>query len=317
MAGTHSCDWLRWPNWRSHSGHVQAGTQWSLAALQCHQTYENQTCLVVSTNVDAHTTTTLNSATSGSRVRSMRRQLRAVTKTDVEVTIREVINPDDPGLVAFGRLQRAVYFEPDALIPGEWLGRMIAGRTGSRDNFVLLAEGDGHVLGGTVFHYLRQAGSGFSSFMGVAREARGQHIARRLHEARWTTLERAANNQAQGVFIDVVNPTRLTPRELEREHKVGSDPWVRRRVFAHLGFGQVDIRYEQPVGGHGGGPVTNLDLLFYAPDAPKIVSTALVVNTMRAYWQPWLGPERAAQHARELKERAEGRLELPLISPEP
>jgi hypothetical protein len=246
----------------------------------------------------------------------MRRQGRAATNTDVDVLIREVINPEDPGLVAFGHLQRAVYFEPDALIPGEWLGRMIQGHSGTRQNFVLLAERDGEVVGGTVFHYLGAAGSGFSSFMGVAREVRGQHIARRLHEARWSTLQRAADDHLQGVFIDVVNPTRLSQRELEREQEVGSDPWARRRAFARLGFKQVDVRYEQPVGGPRGGPVTNLDLLFYTPEAHELVPTSLVVDTMRAYWQPWLGPERAQRHALELQDRARGP-QVRLVSPEP
>jgi len=233
----------------------------------------------------------------------------------VDLRIRRIEDAEDPALEAFGRLQRAVYFEPDALIPGEWLGRLIQMGSDSRQNFVLLAERDGEVLGGTVFHFLAAAGSGFSSFMGVAREARGQGIARALHEARWSTLEQAAHDELAGVFIDVVNPARMSARELKREQAVGSDPQVRRTIFARLGFRQVDIRYEQPVGGPNGGPVTKLDLLFYRPRLPNSLPTRLVVDTMRAYWQPWLGPQRAAFHAHELQQRAGGP-ELRLISPE-
>jgi GNAT superfamily N-acetyltransferase len=233
----------------------------------------------------------------------------------VSVRVREVTEPDDPALKAFGKLQRAVYFEPDALIPGEWLGRMIEMRSGTRQNFVLLAEHDGQVVGGTVFHYPADAGSGFSSFMGVAREARGQGVARALHEARWATLERAAQNKLAGVFIDVVYPTRLSARELAREQAVGSDPHVRRRIFAHLGFRQVDIRYEQPVGGPNGGPVTNLDLLFCPPAPAETVATQLVVDIMRAYWSPWLG-KRTDMHTQELWQRAHGQERLRLMSPE-
>ncbi len=232
------------------------------------------------------------------------------------VQIRQVTDPHDPALETFGRLQRAVYFEPDALIPGEWLGRMIAMDSGIRQNFVLLAENAETVLGGVVFHYLADAESGFSSFMGVSRKARGQGIARKLHDARWQTLLDASRNRVKGLFIDVVNPTRMSARELEREQAVGSDPRTRRAIFLKLGFKQVDIRYEQPVGGPGGGPVTNLDLLFYGPSAPNTVPTTLVVKTMRAYWQPWLGDERAARHAKELQQRANGQHEIPLISPE-
>jgi GNAT superfamily N-acetyltransferase len=232
------------------------------------------------------------------------------------VDIREVTDPDDPVLAAFGTLQRAIYFEPDALIPGSMLGWLLHEQSGARANFMLVAEDDDQLLGGTVFHYLAAAGSGFSSFMGVARSARGQGIARRLHEARFATLDRAAGGRVAGVFIDVVNPTRLSAAELAREAKVGSDPTARRRVFEHLGFRQVDIRYEQPVGGPNGGPVTNMDLLFCAREPTQTVPTELVLATMRAYWSGWLGP-RADQHVAELKARAGGRIVLALVSPVP
>ncbi len=230
--------------------------------------------------------------------------------------IREVTDPDDPVLSAFGKLQRAIYFEPDALIPGSMLGWLLQQQSGARANFMLVAEDGDELLGGTVFHYLASAGSGFSSFMGVARAHRGQRIARRLHEARFATLDRAAGGHVAGVFIDVVNPTRLTPAELEREARVGSDPMARRRVFEHLGFRQVDIRYEQPVGGPHGGPVTNMDLLFCPRESSDTVPTELVLATMRAYWSPWLG-QRADRHVAELEARAAGRTILALVSPVP
>ena len=151
--------------------------------------------------------------------------------------------------------------------------------------------------------------------MGVARAARGQGLARQLHEARFAILDRAAHGAVSGVFIDVVNPMRLSPEELEREQTVGSNPFDRRRIFARLGFRQVDLRYEQPVGGPNGGPVTNLDLL-YCPRTPaETVPTALVLATMRAYWTPWLRGTPSA-HVSELERRAEGRTELALLSPE-
>lgn len=241
--------------------------------------------------------------------------LSRACRASAVISIREVTDPDDPGLKAFGKLQRAVYFEPDALIPGEWLGRMLEFGSEERHNFVLLAESDSTVVGGTVFHYLAEPNSGFSSFMGVALEARGQGVARQLHDARWSVLR--GQGPVEGVFIDVVNPTRLSEKELAREKAVGSDPWIRRRVFAHLGFRQVDIRYEQPVGGPNGGPVTNLDLLVCPPVPAETVPTDLVVNTMLAYWQPWLGDQRARRHANELRRRANHSDHVRLVSPEP
>jgi GNAT superfamily N-acetyltransferase len=235
----------------------------------------------------------------------------------VSVHIREVHDADDPALTAFGKLQREVYYEPDALIPGEWLGRLLQWQSGERQNFVLVAERDGEVLGGTVFHYLAAAASGFSSFMGVALKARGQGIARQLHEARLEVLDRAAGGHVDGMFIDVVNPTRMSGDELAHEQAVGSDPWLRRRIFGRLGFRQVDVRYEQPVGGPDGGPVTILDLMYYPPGPADSVATQLVANTMRAYWSPWLGEERAEREVRKLEQRANGKRMLPLLWPEP
>ena len=241
---------------------------------------------------------------------------------DVRVTdslsLREVTDPRDPAIEEFGRMQTAAYFAPETLISAQWIPRLIAGEglTGSRQNFLLVAELDGHVVGGALFHWLADASSGFSSFLGVEREMRGRGVARRLHERRFAILDRAPASASPGVFIDVVNPVRLSPEDLEREHRVQSDPWDRRRAFAHLGFRQVDIRYEQPVGGPNGGPVTVLDLLYCPHEPADTVPTSLVVATMQAYWSPWLR-ESAARHARELESRANGASELRLISPVP
>jgi GNAT superfamily N-acetyltransferase len=232
------------------------------------------------------------------------------------VAIREVVDPHDPAIADFGRMQTAAYFAPETLISARYIPHLLegSGETGARRNFLLVAEVDRQVVGGTLFHWLADANSGFSSFLGVDRQFRGQGIARRLHAQRFATLDCAAGHQAQGVFIDVVSPTRLPPEDLAREKAVGSDPASRRTAFAHLGFRQVDIRYEQPVGGPNGGPVTILDLLYCPRQPAESVATALVVATMRAYWSPWLG-DAADRHARELESRARGAATLALLPP--
>jgi GNAT superfamily N-acetyltransferase len=237
----------------------------------------------------------------------------------VNVSIRDITDPRDPAIASFGRVQRAVYFAPETLIPSEFIARMFAGDIGggrgARRNFLVVAERDGKVVGGALFHWLADADSGFSSFMGVAREMRGHGIARRLHDERFRLLDEAAGHTAPGVFIDVVNPTRMSAEDLERERQAGFDPWTRRRAFEHLGFRQVDIYYEQPIGGPHGGPVTNLDLLYCPREPTDFVETSRVVATMRAYWSPWV-PD-AAGHARELGARARGATRLALLSPVP
>jgi len=234
----------------------------------------------------------------------------------MSAVVREVTDPNDPAIAGFGEMQNAAYFAPETLIPAQYIPRMLEGETGARRNFLIVAEMEGRVVGGALFHFLAEAGSGFSSFLGVARDMRHHGIARHLHEARSTVLDRASDGRVAGVFIDVVNPTRLSAGELERERQAGSDPWDRRRAFEHLGFKQVDIRYEQPVGGPNGGPVTILDLLFCPRSPSVVVPTSLVVATMRAYWSPWLG-NAASRHAHELEARADGARELALISPVP
>ncbi len=237
----------------------------------------------------------------------------------MSVVIRQVTDPHDAAIEGFGVMQNAAYFAPETLIPAQYVPRLLVFEPGqARRNFLLVAESEGRVVAGALFHWLADAGSGFSSFLGVAREFRRQGIARRLHEERFRILDQAAGGRAPGVFIDVVNPTRLSRDELARERQVGTDPWDRRRAFEHMGFKQVDIRYEQPVGGPNGGPVTILDLLYcpHGPSTQLTVPTALVVATMRAYWSGWLA-ESAAKYARQLEARAASAAQLALISPVP
>lgn len=239
----------------------------------------------------------------------MRRGIDCVIEA---LVIREVRDPYDPAIAGFGKMQEAAYFAPETLIPGRYIPQLLADPT---RNFLIVAELDGRVVGGTLFHWLAEAGSGFSSFLGVEREWRGHGIARRLHQKRFEVLDGMAGGPVAGVFIDVVSPIRLPPAEFEREHKAGTDPFERRQVFAQLGFCQVDIRYEQPVGGPNGGPVTILDLLFCPHEPTDEVPTSLVVATMQAYWTPWFGRPGAIRHAHELEARAHGAARLKLISP--
>jgi len=221
--------------------------------------------------------------------------------------IRRVTDPTDPAITAFGRLQDQVYFEPDMLIPARYISHLLADQRPERVNVLLLAEDEGgHLLGGSVFHYLGDAGAGFSSFLGVDLAARGQGVARALHEARWATLQEVSGGACRAVFIDVVNPERESAEQREQEQRAGSNALARRRSFHALGFRTVDLVYQQPVGGddpeqEDGGPVTDMDLLAYLPGQPATLDAALVGATMRAYWTPWLGKKRAEAAALKLQ----------------
>ncbi len=226
------------------------------------------------------------------------------------LTLRSITHPKDPALERLGRIQNAVYSEPDMLIPASMFGSLLEWSVAERQNFFVVAEELGEVVGGAVFHLFTEVGTGFSSFLGVARETQGQGVSSKLHHFRWQILEDALRREPEGLFIDVVNPARLNAQELEAEAKVGSSPLRRRQIFNHLGFGQIDVEYVQP----SSPPVTNMDLLFYHPARPSSIPTQLVTDTMTTYWQPWLGPKRAARAAAELRARAGGET-VNLISP--
>lgn len=224
------------------------------------------------------------------------------------IEIRAVTDPHDPAIAAFGAIQERTYPEPDMLIPPAYVPGMLATQSSERRNLMLVAALCGTVVGGTLFHYFAGPNTGFSSFMAVAPEVRGQGVAHAIHTARFALLNQAAGDAApvSGIFIDVVAPERLTPDEVERERGVGADPWIRRRIFQRLGFRRVDVAYYQPPEGSGGKAITNMDLL-YAPRTPApVVPADLVGGTMRAYWTPWLGVAAADRHAHDLRRRCGG-----------
>jgi GNAT superfamily N-acetyltransferase len=223
------------------------------------------------------------------------------------IEVRSVISSGDRAVAQFGALQREVYLESDMLIPGEAIGRMLGASSGLRTNFLIVAEESERVLGGTFFHYLPAAESGFSSFMGILPEARGRGIARQLHQARAAELERASAGRYHGVFIDVVAPERVSTADVQKEIDFGTDPFARRKVFQALGFRKLELEYQQPVGGPGGGPVTTLDLLF-CPRIPgeTAVELGVVLETMRSYWLGWLGRERTERAVERLRAQVSG-----------
>ena len=220
--------------------------------------------------------------------------------------LRRITSPTDPAILEFGHLQEATYFEPDMLIPASFIGQMLQWSDARRSNHLIVLEDNGRVVAGTLFHYLAKPQIGFSSYLAVAPALRGQGLARRLHDARAALLEEVSSGLYNGVLIDVVNPARLSAFDLELERSVGSDPVKRLQVFSSLGFKRVDVRYEQPVGGANGGPVTNMDLLLCPRVNAESAPTALIVAAMLEFWTPWLGRKTAQVAAKALEARAGG-----------
>ena len=75
------------------------------------------------------------------------------------LVIREVGDPQDPAIAGFGKMQEGAYFAPETLIPGRYIPQLLANPS---RNFLVVAELDGRVVAGTLFHWLAEAGSGFS-----------------------------------------------------------------------------------------------------------------------------------------------------------
>ncbi|WP_104989659.1 GNAT family N-acetyltransferase [Deinococcus sp. NW-56] len=217
-------------------------------------------------------------------------------------TIRRVTDPNDPALAAFGEIQERSYYAPDLLIPPAAFGRLVSGggREPRRDRILVAEDASGRVLGGTVYHLLPEAG--FSSFLAVAPEARGQGVSHALNGVR---LEDVRSHGLAGLFADSVFAGRQSPEERAAEARIGTDPHARRRALHALGYRTADLPYWQPVGGPDGGPLTDLDLLFHPLDGADTVPTSLIAATMEAYWSGWLGKSRARREAQALAERAE------------
>jgi GNAT superfamily N-acetyltransferase len=226
--------------------------------------------------------------------------------------LRRILTSIDHAIASFGALQNRTYFEPEMLIPASIIGQMLEWSNHDRENILLVLEDSGRVVAGTLFHFLRRTNVGFSSYLAVDQDFRGQGLARQLHQARFAVLDEIAGEMVKGLFIDVVNPDRLSSEELELEHGVGSDPRTRLKAFSSLGFKRVDVRYEQPVGGENGGAVTNMDLLFCPRETVTSIPTKLVVETMRTYWTPWLGAKMAVLESKKLEIRAGGQ-EIALV----
>ncbi|MFC4424942.1 GNAT family N-acetyltransferase [Deinococcus navajonensis] len=215
------------------------------------------------------------------------------------IHVRQVTDPSDPALAAFGQIQDRSYYDPESLIPPAAFPHMLRRQGGERQNRIVVAENaQGQVVGGSIYHLLPQAA--FSSFVAVAPEARGQGVGRALHAARLADVRGAG---LAGLFADSVFAGRQTAQAQAAEERVGPGAVARRRALHALGYRTVDVPYWQPVGGPDGGPIKDLDLLFHPLEPAEVVPAALVAGTMQSYWEGWLGAVRAQHEAQALADR--------------
>jgi GNAT superfamily N-acetyltransferase len=209
----------------------------------------------------------------------------------------DVTDPDDPRLASVARLLGEVFADPNTVLGLDRLREFliadpaVAGRT----FFVLAAlPGQGEdVIGATIFSYVPRSNCGFSEYIVSRPDVRGQGIGRRLFDARKRQLDEAAQAAGHagcnGLFIEADNPDRTPAALLEAERESGLDAHERLRLFAHLGFGRVEVNYVQPPLGPGKQAVTYLDLLFapWRDDTQGELSSNWLVDTLAPIWAAW------------------------------
>lgn len=190
-----------------------------------------------------------------------------------------------------------------------------APRDAPRAFCILVARQANEMLGGSVFSYVAQSNCGFSEYIVVAGAHRGSGLGRRLFEARKAILDELARHSGHagcnGLFIEVDSPERTPAEFLDAERETALDAWDRLRIFEHLGFRRVAVRYEQPPLGAHKAPVDYLDLLFAPWTDPGRVAIprAWVEATVEPIWCAW-----APEAAPAALERLRGALSAPQVA---
>jgi GNAT superfamily N-acetyltransferase len=158
---------------------------------------------------------------------------------------------------------------------------------------VVVAEQNAAVVGGTIFSYVPRSNCGFSEYIVADRRARGIGVGRQLFDMRKNLLDQDAAENGQprchGLFIEADNPERAPAEFAEIERITALDNRERLRIFAHLGFRRVDLRYVQPPLGPGKDAIDYLDLLFapWQPDSLARIPKQWILATLEAIWSAW------------------------------
>jgi hypothetical protein len=206
-----------------------------------------------------------------------------------------------------------VFADPNSVLSLERLREFLTSTAATRQFHVLVAQDSEVVIGGSVFSFVPGSRCGFSEYLLLDDANRGQGLGRLLFDRRKAILgERAGPVGCRGVFIEVDNPMR-TPGALVSAS--GLDALARLRLFRHLGFRRVNLRYVQPPLGPGKLPVAHMDLLFAAwqPPGANTIPTEWIVQTLEPIWSAWT-PELAGEFLTDLRRRVQT-AEVDLLDP--
>jgi GNAT superfamily N-acetyltransferase len=210
----------------------------------------------------------------------------------------EVVRADDPLLALTAELLAATFDDPNIVLGLDRIQEFLTATT-DRSFHVLCALRHHVVVGLSIFSYVPASNCGFSEYIVVAPELRGSGLGRALFDRRKSILDSSAHahgvERCHGLFIETDTASGTAPAEPD----TSMDPLLRLRIFAHLGFKRVDVRYVQPPLAPGKQPVEYLDLLFapWTGDGLGVPARA-VLDTVRPIWRSWAPHDYQPHYAR-------------------
>jgi GNAT superfamily N-acetyltransferase len=215
-------------------------------------------------------------------------------------------DPDDPDLAALVALLERTLADPNTVLGIDRVREFVASPGAGREFRVLVARSGADVVGGAIFSYVPASNCGFSEYIVTAPDIRGAGLGRRIFNARKAILDKCASahgftHGCNGLFIEVDNPERTPPELLAAERITALDARERLRIFGHLGFLRVDVRYVQPPLAPDKTAVDYLDLLF-APwtslQPSSSITASWVTRTVEPIWRAWAPETYAAELGR-------------------
>ena len=208
----------------------------------------------------------------------------------------EVLRADDPLLAPTADLLATTFDDPDIVLGLDRMQEFLAAPS-DRSFHVLCALRHHEVVGLSIFSYVPASNCGFSEYIVVAPEQRGTGLGRALFDRRKSILDASAHargvDRCRGLFIETDSASGPPPLKPD----TSMDPLLRLRIFAHLGFKRVDVRYVQPPLAPGKQAVEYLDLLFapWTEDPHLGVPARAVLDTVLPVWRGW-APHDYQQH---------------------
>ncbi|MBV9583205.1 MAG: hypothetical protein JO057_31855 [Chloroflexi bacterium] len=208
------------------------------------------------------------------------------------IHLEQITRPADPRLGDLMHLLNRAFPDPNSVLGLDRIQEFLSenGLDASRKFVVLAAFDTSGLVGASIFSYVERSNCGFSEYLVVDHTRRQRGLGRVLFDGRQSILDAEAvqhgHPACRGVFIEVDSPWRTPPDLLALE---SVDPIERLKVFGHLGFRRVGIRYTQPPLAADKQAVPHMDLLF-APRPPAPIDgvpSEWVTATLEAIWTAW------------------------------